>query len=49
MIFFVGMVLSGFRVYNSEQLEHGEQAVSFLALVPLATLLLAVISKVPLQ
>ena len=49
VIFFVGMVLSGFRVYNSEQLEHGEQAVSFLALVPLATLLLAVISKVPLQ
>jgi Domain of unknown function (DUF6766) len=29
VIFFGGMVLSGFRVYNSEQLEHGEQAVSF--------------------
>ena len=27
-IFFGGMVLSGVRVYNSEQLEHGEQAVS---------------------
>ncbi len=28
LIFFGGMVLSGVRVYNSEQLEHGEQAVS---------------------
>ena len=28
VIFFIGMVLSGVRVYNSEQLEHGEQAVS---------------------
>jgi hypothetical protein len=27
VIFFGGMVLSGFRVYNSEQLEHGEEAV----------------------
>jgi hypothetical protein len=29
VIFFGGMVLSGVRVYNSDQLEHGEQAVSF--------------------
>ena len=28
VIFFGGMVLSGVRVYNSEQLEHGQQAVS---------------------
>jgi hypothetical protein len=28
LIFFAGMVLSGVRVYNSNQLEHGEQAVS---------------------
>jgi hypothetical protein len=28
LIFFGGMVLSGVRVYNSEQLEHGGQAVS---------------------
>jgi hypothetical protein len=28
MIFFGGMVLSGVRVYNSEQLEHGQEAVS---------------------
>src|SRR5215204_1308019 len=28
VIFFGGMILSGVRVYNSEQLEHGEQAVS---------------------
>jgi hypothetical protein len=28
VIFFIGMVLSGVRVYNSEQLEHGEKAVS---------------------
>jgi hypothetical protein len=28
VIFFGGMVLSGVRVYNSDQLEHGEQAVS---------------------
>jgi hypothetical protein len=28
VIFFGGMVLSGVRVYNSEQLEHGEVAVS---------------------
>ena len=28
VIFFGGMVFSGVRVYNSEQLEHGEQAVS---------------------
>jgi hypothetical protein len=28
VIFFGGMVLSGVRVYNSEQIEHGEQAVS---------------------
>jgi hypothetical protein len=28
VIFFGGMVLSGVRVYNSQQLEHGEQAVS---------------------
>ena len=28
VIFFGGMVLSGVRVYNSEQLEHGEGAVS---------------------
>jgi Domain of unknown function (DUF6766) len=28
LIFFGGMVLSGVRVYNSEQLEHGEQVVS---------------------
>ena len=28
VIFFGGMIFSGFRVYNSEQLEHGEQAVS---------------------
>jgi hypothetical protein len=27
VVFFGGMVLSGFRVYNSEQLEHGEEAV----------------------
>ena len=32
VIFFGGMVLSGIRVYNSEQLEHGEQAVSLGAL-----------------
>jgi hypothetical protein len=29
VIFFGGMVLSGVRVYNSDQLEHGEQPVSF--------------------
>ena len=28
LIFFGGMVLSGVRVYNSEQLQHGQQAVS---------------------
>ena len=28
VIFFIGMVLSGVRVYNAEQLEHGEKAVS---------------------
>jgi hypothetical protein len=28
VIFFGGMVLTGVRVYNSEQLEHGDQAVS---------------------
>jgi len=28
VIFFGGMVLSGVRVYNSEQLEHGQQVVS---------------------
>jgi hypothetical protein len=28
LIFFGGMALSGFRVYNAEQQEHGEQAVS---------------------
>jgi hypothetical protein len=28
VIFFGGMVLSGVRVYNAEQLEHAEQAVS---------------------
>ena len=28
LIFFAGMVLSGVRVYNSNQLEHGEQPVS---------------------
>jgi hypothetical protein len=28
VIFFGGMVLSGFRVYNSDQLEHGQQSVS---------------------
>ena len=28
VIFFVGMVLSGVRVYNSQQLEHGGQEVS---------------------
>jgi hypothetical protein len=28
VIFFGGMVLSGVRVYNSEQLEHGEEAVT---------------------
>jgi len=28
LIFFGGMILSGVRVYNSDQLEHGEQAVS---------------------
>jgi len=28
VIFFGGMVLSGIRVYNAEQLEHGDQAVS---------------------
>ena len=28
VVFFGGMVLSGVRVYNSDQLEHGEQAVS---------------------
>jgi hypothetical protein len=28
VIFFGGMIFSGVRVYNSEQLEHGEQAVS---------------------
>src|SRR6188508_2738978 len=28
LIFFGGMVLSGVRVYNSNQLEHGEQPVS---------------------
>ena len=28
VIFFGGMVLSGVRVYNAQQLEHGEQAVS---------------------
>jgi hypothetical protein len=28
VIFFIGMVLSGVRVYNSEQLEHGEEAVA---------------------
>ena len=27
VIFFGGMVLSGVRVYNSEQLQHGQQAV----------------------
>jgi len=27
VIFFGGMVLSGVRVYNSEQLEHGQQVV----------------------
>jgi hypothetical protein len=28
VIFFGGMMLTGFRVYNAEQLEHGDQAVS---------------------
>jgi hypothetical protein len=28
LIFFGGMILSGVRVYNSDQLEHGQQAVS---------------------
>ena len=28
VIFFGGMILSGVRVYNSDQLEHGQQAVS---------------------
>ena len=28
VIFFGGMVLSGVRVYNAQQLEHGEQTVS---------------------